>query len=492
MAVELSEIVDRVMRLAEGYPEVEEAEGYASRNSITMARIETVKAGTKVHGPAPQQLKSLNSIGASVRVAVKGAVGSASTAFLSDQQLENTVRLAVKNAKIMKPDENFRHFAVPDNKKARKLPIDKSILNGEVFEPVANEAELAIAAIGSGLELAGSIMTVLEEFSVGNTSGIGVDYCADTFAVSQLTSEQVSGSEVLSSGMGWSASRCIKDLKTEEAVRDAEVLAQVKPEVRSVPEGEYSVILGQYAVADIIDNMLSSDLYLDSIYMGTSWLPKVPGKNAKGQELMYPEFDAEVASKDFTFTDDPHIEKGMGSKAYDCEGLSTGRTKLIEGGVLRGVLSDTYYAHLYEFDPTASGYRFGNSPGRSASASISSCGTNMVVESGDCTFDELVELSEGPTLYLPRTWYTYPTRMGATTFSSSNRSTAFIIENEEPRAVRPNAFKLTGDISKILKGIVGIGKETKLATTWAARQAAVVPEIATVGVRVERPAEGDT
>ena len=52
--------------------------------------------------------------------------------------------------------------------------------------------------------------------------------------------------------------------------------------------------------------------------------------------------------------------------------------------------------------------------------------------------------------------------------------------------IAPNAFKLIGDVGTMLREIYGIGSERKVATTWAAEQASIVPIIATKGVRVEK------
>ena len=176
----------------------------------------------------------------------------------------------------------------------------------------------------------------------------------------------------------------------------------------------------------------------------------------------------------------------MASKAFDDEGLPTRENTLIERGQWVGTIGNSYYSYLYGREPSGNGFRTGTMPGRCSGADPSGVGTNMSIEPGDMSLDEMVEVSKGPTLYLPRTWYTYPTRYGASTFSSSNRSTSYIIENGELVPIAPNAFKLIGDIKVMLKEIYGIGKERKIATTWAADQASIVPIIATKGLSVER------
>lgn len=483
----LSDAVDTLLAEAEKHPEIAEVEAYASRNEITMARLETLRRGTRKIGPAPQQLKSIVATEASVRVVVNRAIGSFATNYFTKQSLKDAIANALANAKMMQPDPNFHSLAKPVERKPLNIPYDKDIMAGDISKPLVDEAEAAVALIDEpDIDLAGSVMTVLEEFSIGNSNGIEVHGNIDTFAVAQLTSERVDGAEVISSGMGWDSCRHISRLSCEKAASDALELARLRPKIKSVAPGDYNVILGPYAVADILENMLSSDFCLDSIYSGSSWLPTEDGKTDDGRPLRMPKLDTEIADSGLTVRDDPSDESGMSSKAYDDEGLPTRPTVLIENGIWKGVLADSYYSYLYKREPGGNGFRTGTMPGRIAGSDPAANGTNFIVEPGEMTLEELIEVTPGPALMIPRTWYTYPTRMGGVGFSSSNRSTSYIIQKGELVPVAPNAFKLSGNIATMLKSVHGIGRETKSATTWAASVSTVVPHMSTSGLRVEK------
>jgi PmbA protein len=232
--------------------------------------------------------------------------------------------------------------------------------------------------------------------------------------------------------------------------------------------------------------MVSGQLTLDRIYYGVSWVPARPKKLDGDRVIREPELGKALASKLVTISDDPTINTAMGSRAYDDEGLPTRKKTLIKNGKLEDVLGNSYFSYLYGREPTGSGYRFGYKPGRLASCQPSSNTTNLVMEPGDVTYDELVEDSKKPTLVIPRTWYTYPTRFGGTGFSSSNRSTSYLIDGGKLVSVGPNAFKLSGDVSEFLKGVEAVGRDVKVATTWAASSAYIVPYVKSKGFRVER------
>jgi len=294
---------------------------------------------------------------------------------------------------------------------------------------------------------------------------------------------------VLSSGAGWGASRRLDRLDSLGAARRALELAVLEPNLRTVPEGKYDVILGPYSVADIMDHMLVPQLGMAQIYSGTSWLPADSSPDGGKSALRRPRLGEAIAGPQLTIREQPHLKDAMGSKSFDDEGLPTRPRALVERGIWKGVIANSYYAYLYGLEPSGNGFRSGPRPGRMASAGIGNSPTNIVMEPGDMTLDEMVRECGGPALYVPRTWYTYPTRYGASGFSSSNRSTAFFIKNGEMVPVAPNAFKLLGDVATVLRDIKGIGKEVSTATTWAAGFCSIVPHIMTGGIRVEKPAE---
>jgi len=487
--LEPGEIAAGLLERARALPGVDEAETYVSKNTMTIARLETLRHGQRVIGPGAQQIATFVNMEACVRVVSAGAVGTAATIHLDDRALRNVVNDALAVAKVMSADPNFRSLPKPLARRAVKIPPDKRILEGSAFEVLLDQADQAACCFPKGVDLAGSIIAVGQLFSVQNSRGIDVERGEDTFAVAQLTAERVEGGEVLSSGMGWSASRDLAGLDAPKAARKALELAVLEPGLKTVPEGDYDVILGPYSVADILDNMLVPQLGMGQIYSGTSWLPAERRQAGGGPVLRRPRLGETIACDSFTLREEPHLPDAMGSKTYDDEGVPTGPRTLVEKGVWKGVFSNSYYAHLYGLEPPGNGFRSGPRPGRMASAAVSNSPTNLVLEQGDLAFDELVEMCKGDALYIPRTWYTYPTRYGASGFSSSNRSTAFLISKGELIPVAPNAFKLRGDAARVLREVRGVGRELSTATTWSASFCSIVPHLLTGGIRVEKPAE---
>lgn len=80
-----------------------------------------------------------------------------------------------------------------------------------------------------------------------------------------------------------------------------------------------------------------------------------------------------IASDKFSLIDDPFIKRGLNSRHYDGEGISTRNRDLIKNGVLQDYLVDSYYGRKLGWDPT----------GGSTS--------NLVFEYGDQSLEEMIK-----------------------------------------------------------------------------------------------------
>lgn len=479
--IDLGSITIGLLNKAERYSGVSDAEVYASRNKTYFVRLETLRHGGTTIGPGPQQFKQQISMGVQLKVVVDGRLGTVFSKYLTPENFEPMINYAVRTARGSPVDPKFRHLADPVSREPVKLEVDSKIYKGQVADVLSDQANAALSLIDDAqLDLAGTIMAVSEEMSVRNTRGIDVPQYIDTFSVAQLTSELMKGNEIVSSGVGWNSSRTLSKLDTTKAAENAVKLAKVIPERKTVPPGKYNIILGPYSVADLCENMVTNNFALDAIHLGLSWLPKKEKEVEKGLKLLYPEFGLKVADESISLTENPTIPNAMASKAMDDEGIPTQPTTLLENGRIKGVMSSSYYTNLYKI-PGCNGYRFWQRPGRFASQDPKNVyGTNLEIAPGDLSLDEIIEISKskGPTIMIDRTWYTYPERVGSTGFSSSNRSTSFLIKDGKVIPIAPNAFKIKGNVSEILLNVYAVGKERKDATTWAAATSTIAPPIA--------------
>ena len=129
----------------------------------------------------------------------------------------------------------------------------------------------------------------------------------------------------------------------EQYARDAVRQALVQLESRDAPAGEMTVVLGPGWPGILLHEAIGHGLEGDF--------------NRKGTSAFSGRIGEKVASEVCTVVDDGAMENRRGSLCVDDEGEPTGRTVLIENGVLTGYMQDQLNARLMKMPPTGNGRR---------------------------------------------------------------------------------------------------------------------------------------
>ncbi|MFH1328250.1 MAG: TldD/PmbA family protein, partial [Candidatus Bathyarchaeota archaeon] len=436
--------VDRIIELSEKF-NPDQVEAYGSRNRLITIRL----ANNEV-----LEAKSLAIKGVGIRFVLNKSIGLTSSTDLSEEGLKNALEKAFKIAKSKKSDPDFK--SLPEPKKAEDLAIghDKDLLNLEAEETVKWGKSVIETAkgINAELDISGSINIVVDECWIRNS--LGVD-CSDinTFIFSSITAEK--GDEI--SGVGQTCSKSLKDFDPMKAGSEAAQiqLKDIKGE-KIIPD-KYEVIMGPFAVAELMEFVVSYAVNLAAIDAGISYF-----KGRLGEV---------VASQKFTLTDDGRSKEGIASKKYDDEGIPTGRVELIKEGILKNFLSDSYYANklsspVKELSPTGNGFRYGEIPCRSYTAFPSIQPTNLLVDPGKSCVDDLIANTKKGIL-IGRIWYTYPLNPTVGDFSATNRGSTFYIENGKLKhPILPNSFRINDNIQKLINNIMEISSEQVQSMVW--------------------------
>jgi TldD protein len=117
----------------------------------------------------------------------------------------------------------------------------------------------------------------------------------------------------------------------------------VNLEARPAPAGEMTVVLGNGWPGILLHEAIGHGLEGDF--------------NRKGSSAFSGRIGQRVAAPGVTVVDDGTIADRRGSLNIDDEGNTTGRTVLIEDGILRGYLQDSLNARLMGVAPTGNGRR---------------------------------------------------------------------------------------------------------------------------------------
>ncbi|MBA7597271.1 MAG: TldD/PmbA family protein [Calditrichaeota bacterium] len=129
--------------------------------------------------------------------------------------------------------------------------------------------------------------------------------------------------------------------------------------------GQQKIMSGKYDM--IVENRAGSRL------LSMLQQPMTAYALQQKQSFLEGMLDKKIASEKFTVIDDPFLEKGLGSRYFDGEGLAAKKRTLIEKGVLRQYLVDNYYGRKLGMEPN--------------SGSVA----NLVFEYGSESLDELLK-----------------------------------------------------------------------------------------------------
>ncbi len=157
--------------------------------------------------------------------------------------------------------------------------------------------------------------------------------------------EQDGKRETGSAGGGgrFALSRMLEGDEAERLVQEAVRLAILNLDAGEAPAGTMPVVLGPGWPGILLHEAIGHGLEGDFNRKGTSVFSEKMGKR--------------VAARGITVVDDGSIAERRGSLNVDDEGTQSGRTVLIEDGILTGYLLDRQNARLMDMQPTGNGRR---------------------------------------------------------------------------------------------------------------------------------------
>lgn len=363
MSQELEQIASSAVKLAMGSgatdAECTIAEGSEFEVSLRMGEIET--------------LKQAGSRGAGIRVLQGQRAGSAYTSDLTPEGIAKMVSSALEIVAVTSEDP----FAgLPEARLLGKLETDLELFHDDV-ERVSTEEKIAMARLAESTALAADArITNSEGASFGASEGTRVFANSRGFAGSyKYSSCSLHTVPVAKDGESmerdsWSSSaRSLAKLEPAEEVGKkaaARVLRRLHP--RKVPTQKCPIVFDRRMARGFASHLFEA-LNGSSIYRKSSFLAGKLGEK--------------IAVDGLTLIDDPTVPGLFGSYPFDDEGVPGRRKVVIENGVLRSYLLNTYSARKLGLETTGNASR-----GLSGNASVGY--GNFYIEQGEVSEDEII------------------------------------------------------------------------------------------------------
>jgi predicted Zn-dependent protease len=335
----------------------------------------------------------------SVRAVLGKRVGVASTNRLDDASLQAACDAAVRAAGVAPEDPAFPGLPAP----APIASAERAIAATRDFDAEARAAAVgAIVAESAsrGLTVAGKVRSAEHTVAVANSRGVD--------ASASITGAQATvlsmGAET---GSGWAsfldadASRMVPSALGAEAADLA--LRSANPS--ALDPGDYRVVLAPEAVADLMDFLA---------YVGFS-----AKAYEQGRSFMSGHLGERIVSERVTIVDDALADFAMGL-TFDYEGQPKQRVEMIERGVAKMPVTDSYWADKTAMANTGHALPAPNSFGPMA--------LNIAMDPGEATMDELIgSVTRG--VYVTRFHYVNVEDPISVLLTGMTRDGTFLIEN---------------------------------------------------------------
>jgi predicted Zn-dependent protease len=414
----LAEIADRVL----GLSSADQTEVLISGTDEHLTRF----AANAIH-----QNVSETDLTVRVRVAMGKKVGVASGNASSDQALRQVVQSAETAARFQQDNPDFHSLPEPQSVKERDAYVEATA----TCTPEARaEGVATVCALSreNGLKAAGAFSTSADEILVANSLGVRAYHCS---TVAQMMTV-VMGED--SSGYAGAAAGDVTELDPEAIARTAVEKALRSKNPTEIEPGAYTVILEEEAVADMLRTLS---------FLGFGALSVQEGRSFMGGR-----FGEQITGDNITIWDDGHDPRGL-VLPFDFEGVPKQPVTLIEDGVTKAVVYDTFTA--------------GREPGKhSTGHSLPAPNTmgpvpiNLFMAPGQATKEEMLAATERG-IWVTRFHYTNPAHRLKTVLTGMTRDGTWLIEKGE--IVRPlKNLRFTQSILEAFGRAEMLGAELRL------------------------------
>ncbi|MHA1722538.1 MAG: TldD/PmbA family protein [Candidatus Baldrarchaeia archaeon] len=405
--------------------------------------------------------KGVLDIGMGLRVISGGGLGFSATADLSNDGIRKALENALNNAKNRKLP--FK-YSFPEPTKPKKV---EKTFDPKIAELPEDEAvELSYKMVESALEYdkrvvdnSGELDIIAYYIHVKNSKGVDVSDHGTKIEAS-LNSIARNGVEE-TEGFKAKGFRMLKDFDPEEIGVKAAETAVNSLGGEKIEPGEYTVILSPSTST----TLAAYPAFLASPYYMKTFSPLFEGK--LGEKIAYDKF---------TVLEDPTWPGLWGSCSIDDEGVATQRIPIIENGVLRNYIYDSFYASMEGKTTTASGFRngfivgVGIFPGKNYVLEPVPYASNPIILPSDWKREEVIqETKEG--ILLERFHYTRLANPTRGDFTSVLRFGVFKIKNGEIVGAYKKS-RLVDNLLNILKNVDAIADDLNIGGSWGEYAAA--------------------
>ncbi len=327
-------VVERARQAGATAAEAVVREGSEFSTTVRMGEVETLKeSGARAIG---------------LRVFVGQRTASTYSSDFSDDGIQRLVDGALELAHVTSEDP---YAGIPEPSQLGLLPGDLKLYYDDVYSlPPEERIDYARRAERAALQAdprmknsdGGSFDAAIGHKVLANSHGFVGSYRRSYCSVSAAPIAQDDNGN-MQRDYWFSLSRTLSQLESPESVgREAARRTLRRLGARKIASTQVPIVLDPLVAGSILDNIFDA-VNGDAIYRQSSFLAGKLGEK--------------IAAGNITVVDDGTIPGGFGTEPFDGEGVPTRRTVVIENGVLKSYLLNTYTAKKLGMQTTGNASR---------------------------------------------------------------------------------------------------------------------------------------
>jgi len=359
-----------------------------------------------------------DSLGIDITTYINKKKASISSSNLQDDNIKILIEKCIETTKNT-PEDEFN--SLPDKDLLASEIQDLNLFDNTHLEndkkiEYLNHLEESASSDERIINTESSFSENKSSFILANSIGFCKGYESSSFTATCVTVAK--NDESMERDYEYSNKCHLLDIKNPQDLgKIAATLTTKKLNPKKIGSEKISIIFDKRIAKGVL-NTFANAISSSSISRGTSFLKDKINKK--------------IFSDNINVYDKPDILKGLGSKSFDLEGVKTNTLKLVEDGILKYYLVDTYNGKKLNL----------KSNGRCGGTS------NLYFDNGKITFKDLIN-SNSRILYVTET-IGHGTNLVTGDYSVG--ATGFLIENGEFK-YPINEFTIAGDFKDMFQNI---------------------------------------
>ena len=359
-----------------------------------------------------------DNLGVDITTYIGKKKSSISSSNLLEDNLSILIEKCIETTKNT-PEDEFN--ALPDKdllaKEVKELNLyDDSHIENEEKIKYLSRLETSASSNKKIVNTESSFIEDKSNFILANSDGFCKGFKTSSFVVSSVAVAKDDKS--MERDYEYNINCHLDDIKSAEELGNAAAEQSIRKLSPKKIGSERIAIIFDKRIAKGILSTFSSAISSSSISRGTSFLKD--------------KLDQKIFSDSINIFDKPDIIKGLGSQSFDAEGVKTDTLKLVEKGILKHYLIDTYNGKKLNL----------KSNGRSGGTS------NLYFENGEISYEDLLN-SNSKCLYITET---IGHGSNIITGDYSVGATGFFVENGEFK-YPINEITIAGNFKDMFKNI---------------------------------------